>query len=100
AAVRVGGLALRLDVRVGLGHLLRQPLVEGLAELLLQGRVAVALAGRPLLRRRVALVERLGQATVVGHAVAVALGLVLVVDPVGVVGFLDLGVAPSWSMRD
>ena len=44
-------VAVRLLVGVRLRLLLRDALVEGLAELLLERRVAVALGDRPLLRR-------------------------------------------------
>src|SRR4029078_13495808 len=86
AVAVVDVLAVLLGVRVGLGLLLRDPLVEGLAELLLERGVAVPLADRPLPGGRVPLVERLGQPAVVAHAVAVTLGLVLVVDAVAAVG--------------
>src|SRR5690606_11978610 len=76
-------------VGVGLGHLLHEALVQGLAGALLERRVPVSLARRPLLRRGVALVERVGQSPVgVGEAVAGALRLRLVVDAVAVVALV------------
>src|SRR5690349_5787442 len=57
---QVGGVVVRVDVRL----LLLDPLVDRLPVLLLPGRVAVALGGRPLLGRGVAPVERVGHVTV------------------------------------
>ena len=78
-------LALRLGVRVLLRLLLRDAHVEGLAELLLERRVAPTLRDGPLLGRGVPLLERVVESAVVAEAVAVTLRLVLVVDAVAAV---------------
>ena len=75
-----------LGVRVRVGLLLADPLVDGLAVLLLPGRVAVALAGGVLLGRGVAAVQLVGDVAV--PEVLDVAGLVLVVDAVVAVDLL------------
>src|SRR3954464_14424394 len=69
-----------LGVRVRLGDLLSEGLVEGLPQLFLERSVAVSHPGRPLLRWVPTLLQRFIQPTVaVGEAVTGALRLGLVV---------------------